>query len=131
MRVRSKYTNRAIEGYKVKKMNDETYSLRRKVIDVLYQIKRRGYKIPRIEVRIVNGDATKLCGYAYTNENVVHIVDEWTKVDKDVLTHLVLHEVVHAVTGFGHDDECYLMNPYIASKVDINESWEAFSKYID
>ena len=34
------------------KMNDNTYSLKRKVIDLIYEAKRGGVNLPRIEVRV-------------------------------------------------------------------------------
>jgi hypothetical protein len=36
------------------KMNDATYILRRKVINILYEAKDQGIKLPRINVRIGN-----------------------------------------------------------------------------
>lgn len=133
MRRRSKYTNKTSYGYKLNKMDDHTYNLRRKVINVLYDIKRKGFPIPRIEVRIVSEDTDcqrEVCGYAYLNQNVVHIVEKWANANSDMLTHLVLHEVVHAVTGFRHDDNCYLMNPTIPSNPKVEKSWDAFSNYV-
>ena len=34
------------------KMNDATYKERRKVINILYEARNRGIKLPRVEVRI-------------------------------------------------------------------------------
>ena len=131
MRTRNKFKNHTSYGYKLNKMNSDTYSIRRNVIDVLYEIKRRGYDIPRIEVRIVSEGDDNVGGYAYLKANIVHISEECAKMkNKDILTHLVLHEVVHAVTGFRHDDNCVLMNPCIPTDVDINKTWEAFAKYV-
>jgi len=134
MRTRSKYTNKTSYGYKLNKMNDDTYALRRKVMNVIYEIKNNGYLIPRVEVRIVSEDTDtqkEVCGYAYLSENVVHIAEKYAKADDNILTHLVLHEVVHAVTGFRHDDKCYLMNPYIHANPNIKKSWKAFSGYLN
>lgn len=133
MRTRSRYTNKTSYGYKLKTMDNDTYALRRKVMNIIYQIKNSGYDIPRIEVRIVSEttDTQKeVCGYAYLSENVVHIAEKYAKADDDMLTHLVLHEVVHAVTGFRHDDKCYLMNPYIPMNPNPKRSWKSFSKYL-
>jgi hypothetical protein len=122
--------NKGAYGHEVKKMDNDTYALRRRVMNVLYDIKNKGIKIPRIEVRIVSDNPSGVCGYAYLNSNVVHIVEKWAKINEDELTHLVLHEVVHAVTGFAHDDECYLMHPKFVRTPDLNKSWEAFKGYI-
>ena len=35
-------------------MNKDTYNLRREVMKVLYEVKKRGYNIPRVEVRVVS-----------------------------------------------------------------------------
>lgn len=111
-------------------MNDDIYKLRRKVIDVIYEAKNKGFKLPRIEVRIVENGEANVMGYAYLSENIVHIRKEYTSVEGDTFTHLVLHEIVHAVTGFGHDDDCFLMNPYIPNLCNIEKSWQAFNKYL-
>ena len=124
---RSKYTNRASYGNKLNKMNDDTYALRRNVMSVIYEAKNKGFNLPRIEVRIVSGGESNVCGYAYLNSNVVHITEKWSKVDTATLTHLVLHEIVHAVTGYGHSDSCYLMQPIIQIKPNLEKSWSRFA----
>lgn len=85
--------------------------------------------LPRIEVRIVDGGKDEICGYAYLSSNVVHINKKYAKKGDNFLYHLVLHEVVHAVTGFRHDEDCYLMNPIIKSLPRTAKSEEAFLKY--
>ena len=120
--------NRTAFGHKLNRMNSDTYQLRRKVIDILYEIKSKGYNIPRIEVRIVSGGEKNICGYAYLSENIVHINETYS--NHPMLKHTVLHEVVHAVTGFGHDDNCYLMHPYLPKKYNEELMWQCFDKYM-
>ena len=66
--------NTAARGGKMLKMDDNVYAMRRKVMDELYNIKRRGYRIPRIEVRIVRPslfifDLHKLSYLCYISKN--------------------------------------------------------------
>ena len=140
---RNKNINRTSYDAKMMKMDQDVYQMRRKVMDVIYEVKRNGYKIPRVEVRIVEEGQENIMGYAYLNQNIVHIKREWINsesttdfigfdtgsTNEDRLTHLVLHEIVHAVTGFHHEDKCYLMNPIVPNNVNVEKSWEAFSKY--
>ena len=119
--------NKAAFGAKINKMNDETYALRRKVIDAIYELKKI-VDLPRIEVRIVKG-AKGTCGYAYLNQRVIHIEERYAKISPEVLLHLVAHEVVHAVTGFEHDNNCYLMQPYHNPNANKEKTIEAFKKY--
>lgn len=123
--------NRTRPEFEMRRMGSETYQLRRNVINIIYGIKRMGYNIPRIEVRIVQKkESTNIMGYAYLNQNIVHIDQYWAEANQDRLVHLVLHEIVHAVTGFGHDDDCYLMNPIIPKKPDLKLTWKAFDYYM-
>ncbi len=69
-------------------------------------------------------------GYAYLKQNIVHIDQCWADAVNDRLIHLVLHEIVHAVTGFNHDDDCYLMNPFIPRNVNLDLTWKAFDYYM-
>ena len=85
------------------KMNDVTYVLRRKVIDILYEARNHGIRLPRINVRI--GNPTK------GNENVLGVggrLNIWITekaIDRgyNYLLHVTLHELCHAVYNFHHD----------------------------
>ena len=123
------------EGYaKNLKMNDDTYVLRRKVIDLIYEAKKR-VNLPRIDVRITEnhtGSHSNILGLAYLGENVIYIPTRL--VDKGIFTNhfreVVLHEIVHAVTSFGHDEKCPLMSPCIDHKpMTEAKMWKAFEKY--
>lgn len=120
--------NRTSYNFKKMKMDDKTYALRRKVINVIYELKNH-VKLPRIEVRIVENGDENICGYAYLGANIVHINKKYCNLKKDELFHLIAHEVVHAVTGFRHDNDCYLMHPHIKYKPNKDKSLEAFKKY--
>jgi len=110
------------------KMDDNVYALRRKVMDVLYTIKRRGYSIPRIEVRILDG-STDACAYAYLGRNIVHFNRTYMK--RKNFTQIVLHEVVHASFGVGEVVGCKLMHcsKFWDNNVSESEGWKLFDKY--
>lgn len=115
----------------MKKMNDHTYALRRKVMDVIYEAKKKGYEIPRIEVRIVEG-AKGACAYAYLGKNIVH-VDERYIADKYsyMFTQIILHELGHAVFGLKRVVDCRLMDCKKLWKFNtsVEEAWEIFEGY--
>ena len=121
--------NKGGYNHKVMKMDADVYALRRRVMDCIYKAKKIA-ELPRIEVRIVDGGDKNVCGYAYLNSNIVHMTKRWVKMDDATLYHTVLHEIVHAVTGFRHDDDCYLMQPGCEYKPNIAKSEAAFLKYL-
>jgi hypothetical protein len=117
-----------------KKMNDDTYALRRKVIEVIYEAKKR-VELPRIDVRITEpnkGSHSGILGLAYLGLNMVYIPSHLIEKGrlKPFFKEVVLHEIVHAVTGFEHDAKCPLMAPSIGCKpMSEAEMWKAFEKY--
>ena len=130
-RTKNTFRNKTAFGAKVNKMNDATYALRRNVIEAIYELKKH-VNLPRIEVRIVDAGDDTFCGYAYLNSNVIHIRDTFASdkfKSKSAILHLTAHEIVHAVTGFMHDDNCYLMQPYHVANPNASKSIEAFKKY--
>ena len=96
-----------------KKMNNEVYKLRREVMNFIYEAKNllrdNGVSMPRIDVRITENDPEVL-GVGRLKDNIIWITQAGVDCDYD-LRALVFHELVHAVTGFGHDSKCYLMCP--------------------
>ena len=104
--------NRTAFNAEMLKMNEQTYNLRRKVINILYELKSEGYRLPRIQVRIVkNADAM---AYAYNGQNIIHVDEYW--INYSNLKLLVMHEVGHAVFGLEKIDGCDLM--------DCNRNWD-------
>lgn len=113
-------------GSRMLKMGDETYQLRRNVMDVIYQAKRI-VDLPRVEVRIVE---TRPCtmGYAYLGKNIIHISNRYAMTAGPVLDALVLHEIVHTVKAQRHVETCPLMQAnYTAHPESV--VWDAFKKY--
>ncbi len=111
------------------KMNDATYILRRKVIDILYEARKYGIILPRINVRI--GNPTK------GHENVlgvggrlnIWITEKANNRGPDYLFHVTLHELCHAVYNLDHDENCKLMASVINTPCTARESWAIFRKY--
>ena len=102
----SHFKNRTTSGHSLNKMNDQTYILRRQVIDIIYQVNKL-VSLPRIEVRIVSGGDDNLCGYAYMGGNVLHMNE--AHMNKPYFYQVVLHEILHAVLSTKHDENCDLM----------------------
>ena len=105
-----------------------------KVIDLIYEAKKH-VTLPRIEVRITEnhkGSHSNILGLAYLGHNVIYIptklVDgsRWTSHFREV----VLHEIVHAVTAFEHDEKCPLMASCVGQKpMTEAKMWKTFEKY--
>ena len=93
------------------KMNDEVYKLRRQVINLIYEVKKEFLSFPRIEVRIGEARNHNVLGVAKLSKKQIWITKRAVDMSQDALRNIVYHEIVHAVTGFGHDDKCPLMKP--------------------
>jgi hypothetical protein len=94
-----------------KRMNDDTYKLRRKVIDIIYSLKKHGVTLPRIEVRITHSHSTILGMGTMNDSQCIWITEEAVNMAEDLLVHVVCHEIGHAVFKLKHDDNCPLMAP--------------------
>jgi hypothetical protein len=93
------------------KMNDLVYKKRRQVINLIYEVKKEFLSFPRIEVRIGEARDHNVLGVAKLSKKQIWITDRALNMSQDALRNIVYHEIVHAVTGFGHDDKCPLMKP--------------------
>jgi len=93
------------------KMNDEVYKLRRQVIELIYEAKRGGVRLPRIEVRIGEQKAKykNVLGIATMNGNQMWITKDAIDLGLDVLRNVVFHEIGHAVFNLEHNNKCPLM----------------------
>jgi hypothetical protein len=128
---------RATKGFKNREMNEDTYALRRNVINLIYEFKDR-YNIPRQTIRIVDRVHSEethegwhnVIGYAGMGQNYVHIRADWAKKKRIDLLALVAHEICHSVKAIEHDNECKLMNPYIQSFESEDEIWQICDNYL-
>mgnify|MGYP007072427941 CR=1 FL=1 len=91
------------------KMDAEVYKKRRQVIDLVYEIKKEIKSLPRIEVRIGEARDHNVLGVAQLKDKKIWITKRAVDMSQDALRNIVYHEIVHAVTGFGHDEKCPLM----------------------
>ena len=111
-------------------MNDNTYSLRRKVINLIYEVKNSGVNLPRIEVRIGEPRKKNLLGVALLKDNKIWITKDAIKMGEDALRNVVFHEIVHAVTGFGHDENCPLMCSKLGKLLNKKDCLDKLKQYI-
>lgn len=97
-----------------KEMDNDVYKLRRKVMEVVYDVKKVIPNLPRVTVRIADnpmGDKKDVVGLASTDERVVIWIPEHTfEYDELKFREIVLHELGHAVCKLEHDKSCPIMN---------------------
>ena len=94
------------------KMTDEVYKLRKKVINVLYDLKNNGFNIPRIDVRIGQHKNCQVLGVARLNNNIIWITEKAIDKKENEFYHTVLHELLHTIYGCEHDEKCHIMSTY-------------------
>ncbi len=104
----SRRANDKTELLKNKKMNDETYALRIKVMEVIYTLK-KSIDLPRITVRITETPNDSILGAARINHDIIWITERCINMSKAMLFHVIAHEVGHAVYGLRHNEKCKLM----------------------
>ena len=135
MNNKNKYKNKTGYDFKLMKMNNKTYDLRRQVMGMVYEAKKIVPDLPRVEIRIVEKHEEKrIGGYAWLGQNVVHIKKDVIKdfaQDPTFLQWLVFHELVHAVFGFGHDKKCRLMSAVYQGPNSKPELNKLFKKYAE
>jgi predicted metal-dependent hydrolase len=106
MKAREPMKTKQIKNFK---MNDAVYKLRRQVIELIYEAKKEIKNLPRIEVRIGEARNHSVLGVARLKDNKIWITKKAIDMSQDALRNVVFHEIVHAVTGFKHDEKCPLM----------------------
>ena len=117
------------------KMNKDTYKLRSRVMELIYEALDHGIKLPRINVRI--GQPTK------GNENTLGVGGKkWIWITRnamnkstdkalsqDYLRHVVFHEIGHAVFNLPHDENCPLMASKLSSPCTKSQALSILKKY--
>jgi hypothetical protein len=101
------------------KMNNETYRLRRKVIDIIYMLKKH-VELPRITVRITEPHERVLGKAAMDGSVAIWITSEATKMSDAELLHVVAHEIGHTVFKLQHDETCPLMAPQLHTPANLD-----------
>ncbi len=93
------------------KMNDSLFKLRKKAIKVIYELKKLNPDLPRIDVRITDKPLkSNHTGLALIDGNIIWLPIDTFNYNDLVLYEVIAHEVVHAATGFLHDENCPLMS---------------------
>jgi predicted SprT family Zn-dependent metalloprotease len=93
-------------------MNNETYQLRRKVMNLIYEAREVIGKqnMPRITIRICENSGRGSLGVARMGQNIVWINERTVTGDyKGYLREVVYHELCHALWAVEHDENCKLM----------------------
>jgi hypothetical protein len=111
------------------KMNDATYIQRRKVIDILYEARDHGIKLPRINVRIGNPTEGHKNVLGVGGRLNIWITEKAIDRGYNYLLHVTLHELCHAVYNLDHDENCKLMASSIGEPCDAREAWAIFKRY--
>ena len=113
-----------------KKMNSDVYKLRRRVIDLIYEIKEM-VNLPRVEVRITD-DHESILGQGtkgqFRGRSWIWISERAIKASEFDLRTIVYHEVLHAVFGVNHDESCPLMKP-THTPLEKREAQKLFMKW--
>ena len=94
-----------------KRMNNEVYLLRRKVIALIYEAKKL-VDLPRIDVRITDNHSL-IAGAGRVLDNKIWITENFVASRA-----VVFHEILHAVFGVPHVDGCPLMAPICSNPSD-------------
>ena len=101
--------NKKSSTLKNKKMDNRVYNLRRQVMKFIYEAKEI-VTLPYVDVRSTD-DHRSILGQARLNDNIIWITEETITSSKYDLRTIVYHELLHAVYGITHHDNCPLMNP--------------------
>ena len=110
--------------------SENRYALRSRVMAVIYDLKKRGFVLPRVEIRIL--ETCEACAYAYLGKNIVHFNAKYmTEKYSPLFEQIVLHELVHAVFGVGEVVGCKLMHcsKFWVNKPSKDLAWELFNQY--
>ncbi|MFT5851572.1 MAG: hypothetical protein ACI87J_001545 [Colwellia sp.] len=100
MRHTSKYLNN-------KAMNSNTYALRKKVMNIVYQANELVPGLPRINVRITD-DSDTIMGVGNSKTCTIWLTE--STINSKRLKEIIFHEIVHAAFGLGHFEGCKLMD---------------------
>lgn len=118
-----RHTSQALNN---KNMNRETYALRKKAMDVVYQAKELVPGLPRINVRITD-DSDTIMGVGNSRTCTIWLTE--STISSNRLKEIVFHEIVHAAFGLGHYKGCKLMDAQLSLNPTSTELDELFVQY--
>lgn len=111
---------------KNKEMNPAVFKLRKKVMNLIYEASEI-VPLPRIEVRITDNHETTLA-VGRMRKNVIWVSERAVTYSEFDLRTIVFHELLHAVFGVSHDENCPLMKP-IHSPLSKKECHRLFKRW--
>lgn len=132
----SKRRRTTLDSHQNRDMNDETYRLRRLVMNYIYRAKKLlNGDLPRIDVRIVDlkpeaADRKTALGVAYMGLNSIFIPAKSIEEDYN-LHYIVFHEILHAAFGVEHDESSPLMRAYYREDLSEEEIDSLFVKHVE
>lgn len=113
----------------IRKMDNDTYRLRRAAMKHIYEAKALVPSLPRINIRITDAINCITLGSAHMGSNSVSITADAVENGWN-LKRIVYHEILHGVYSIGHVDGCPLMDPYTDKKeYDSDELDRLFKQY--
>jgi hypothetical protein len=115
-------------GGKNLRMNDGVYALRRKVMDIVYEVK-EVKDLPRVTVRITENKDCDVLGIARMGGNIIWIPENTVKMTEDELRNVVIHEIGHAVFNLKHDENCSLMCAHLDEILSKDECLEIVKEW--
>lgn len=131
----NKRARTTLRTHQNREMNDETYRLRRIVMDYIYRAKRLlNGNMPRVDVRIVDlkpeaADKKSALGLAYTGQRSLFIPARSIEEGYD-LHYIVFHEILHAAFGIKHNERSPLMQTYYRNDLSPEEIDRLFLKHV-
>jgi hypothetical protein len=114
------------------KMNDDVFASRRRVMGFVYEAKKLFPEMPRIEVRITEGQEVGenkvLLGMASLRVKHISITKDAIDRDNDKLRHVVFHELCHTLFMARHDEKCPLMCATVRKPATKEQCEQVFKK---
>ena len=122
--------NKKLKDFTNYKMDSEVYKLRRKVINLIYELKNEGFNLPRVDVRVGESKKCNVLGLAVLKDNIIWITKTAINRSEKSLYHTVLHELIHTIFGCEHNEKCHLMKACEPKEIlSKDKLLEIFRKY--
>lgn len=116
-----------------KRMNGDVYAERRVAMAIVYRARELarsvGFDFPRVSVRICE-DHASILGVAKMGKAEIFITSRSLAKSPAATTHVVLHEILHAVIALPHVPGCHLMDPYAPKSPDVAKLEALFVEYL-
>jgi len=113
-----------------KKMNENVFKLRRKVMNFVYEAKKIYPQMPRITIRITDCNKPEVLGTAGMNRNIIWIPESTLSKGDSTIRHVVFHELCHAIWGIQHNEKCPLMKTFLTIPCSKRQCYSIFKKYM-